>query len=1209
MNIKLRMKGAFFILSIAIFALLILNDGQTANADKNTLSPGQSAYAPGQLIVKLKKDKTSVGIQGLNAKYNVSSMEKIFKELPFSPDALTELKEKLAHKSAEHQSWYWQLDKDSREYQDYLAKIEKEKEELQKQIKAKEDLIAHLEERKKRAPNDGVSIDLDNVYLLKTDKDTDILMMTKDYKINPAVEYAEPDYMAKAQMVPDDPYYSSYGSWGQSYDDLWGLKKIKAAQAWDISQGKGVIVAVIDTGIDYNHEDIADNIWTNSGEIPDNNIDDDKNGYIDDIKGYDFAYDDSDPVDKGGHGTHVAGIIAAAGNNNKGIIGVAPKARVMAVQGVLSFGSGFYSSLAEGLKYAADNGADVINNSWGGYESSSLIKDAIDYAYSQGCAIIAAAGNESTDVRYCYPASLANVIAVASVDRNDKKSDFSNYGHKIDVAAPGGDSEDAADHMRKYQNILSLRAGETNLYFSDDEKNIVDTNYYRARGTSMACPYVSGLAALILAKNGSFSAEELRQVIRASAKDGEANTSFNTETGFGRINAYRALQIKSVCKLKIDSPDDNDMLNTGGIKIKGSAGGKNFKSYKLEYTASADTKWLPIGSAVYSPVTKDTLAIWDVRSTGEYYLKLTVTDTSNNNFEVLGGPIFITQGKLHKGWPRYVTAPTIEDTTVFLAADVDNNGKKEIVLGGYYDNLVHIFKDDGSYLKGWPVNIDDNVESDIVCADVDGDGDLEIFFCGYNQYVYGYHHNGLPVSGWPQSIYADDYAYGNSFYTMAVADVDHNGTQEIIITSNYNNSIHIYEGDGTLFSSWSIGEEPFGGPVIADMDNNGTLEIIVLTGYDVNYNTHIENYDCYLFIFDYQGNVLHKLNIDDTSVIFDSSLSYPVVGDLDKDGDLEIVLARAYQNNQGVYAGRLFVWSYDNDRYTNTVSKDIKGAGVSQLALADMDNDEDLEIVCLTAQLDSEGKEHKYSYAKIFNYDGSIFWQSANSAKFSSFTGSPAIGDIDGDGKKEIIALDTVKDRAKNYQSLYVYEVKSAGYLRYDMFGRKTAAHMSSPSITDLDNDGRVEVVSFNPINGLLAVWDFSGKYNAKTNDWPMFRHDIYRSGNYDYGNSSDSAAPTGSITINMDSSRAKSIRVKLNLRASDDIGVTGCYFSVNPTKPAVSAKGWKSMSSTKSYEKGVVYILSKGNGAKTIYCWYKDAAGNISDTYSDLIILDVTEN
>ncbi|MBI5286000.1 MAG: hypothetical protein HY878_00205, partial [Deltaproteobacteria bacterium] len=200
-------------------------------------------YVPGQLIVKLKEGKVLEDIQELNAKYNVTSTERVFRDTPDPKQNLEELKDKLSKLSPEHQGWYWQMDKESQEYKDYLGKLEEEKQTLQNQIQVQEELITHLEERQERAPEGAEPPKLDTTYSLETSQDIDIPKMAEDYKNNPAVEYAEPNYIVKLHMVPNDPYYSSSGSWGQDYDDLWGLKKIGAEKAWDISQGEGVVVA------------------------------------------------------------------------------------------------------------------------------------------------------------------------------------------------------------------------------------------------------------------------------------------------------------------------------------------------------------------------------------------------------------------------------------------------------------------------------------------------------------------------------------------------------------------------------------------------------------------------------------------------------------------------------------------------------------------------------------------------------------------------------------------------------------------------------------------------------------------------------------------------------------------------------------------------------------------------------------------------------
>ncbi|HXD31625.1 MAG TPA: S8 family serine peptidase [Pyrinomonadaceae bacterium] len=235
------------------------------------------------------------------------------------------------------------------------------------------------------------------------------LALVSALRQRPEVEYAELNAIVHTQTAPNDAYYSTSGAWGQAFRDLWGLQSINVESAWDTTQGDNVVVAVVDTGLDYNHEDIVGNVWQNAGETgldgsgndkSSNGIDDDGNGFSDDWHGWDFVTidgspGDSNPMDNHGHGTHVSGTIAASGNNGLGIIGVAPHAKIMALKGLDQYGSGSIEDLSNAIIYAADNGASVINNSWGGSgETPNTLIDAIAYAHDvKGTVVVAAAGN------------------------------------------------------------------------------------------------------------------------------------------------------------------------------------------------------------------------------------------------------------------------------------------------------------------------------------------------------------------------------------------------------------------------------------------------------------------------------------------------------------------------------------------------------------------------------------------------------------------------------------------------------------------------------------------------------------------------------------------------------------------------------------------------------------------------------------------------
>lgn len=368
------------------------------------------------------------------------------------------------------------------------------------------------------------------------------------------VEYAEQNSKVSVSQTPDDPYYSSTGSWSQPYPDLWGIHKINADLAWDKTTGSAEIpVAVIDTGFDFTHEDLADKVWYNQGEYGEgketNGIDDDGNGYVDDWRGWDFVNDDNNPTDDHGHGSHVSGTIAANTNNNLGVAGVSWQTKIYPVKFLSGAGGGSTEDAVSALTYAADLGIKISSNSWGGGKSLA-INDAVQYAYQKGQAVIVAAGNDRYDASYYSPASSGNAITVGASDYEDKLAVFSNDGPKIDVVAPGVD-------------ILSVRAANTQM------GNAINDKYTRASGTSMATPHVAGLAALILAQNPSYTPEQIRTALSLGADDLGAS-GYDTTFGYGRINANNSLTADAnrLMPPRIYSPKENASVSPESI-IKG----------------------------------------------------------------------------------------------------------------------------------------------------------------------------------------------------------------------------------------------------------------------------------------------------------------------------------------------------------------------------------------------------------------------------------------------------------------------------------------------------------------------------------------------------------------------------------------------------------------------------------------------------------------
>lgn len=333
------------------------------------------------------------------------------------------------------------------------------------------------------------------------------------YKRNSNVEYAEPNYIYKMLGEPNDP----------DYDLQWALPKIETPSVWEETYGEGVVIAIIDTGVDVNHPEFAGKIvcgYNNTTSLPGE-------------EGLSVANDDN------GHGTHVAGICAAGVNNEIGIAGVAGKATIMPVKVLDNQGEGYLEDIADGIKWAADHGADIINLSLGAPNDSITIKEAVEYAYNMGIVIVAAAGNEGTE-NVLYPAAMPHVIGVAGSSKTDELVSSSSWGDGVDVSAPG-------------EGIYSTLKGSAYCYYT---------------GTSMAAPHVSGIAALVISKHPTYSNAQIEEAIEASAEDFGIG-GWDPEMGFGRVNAYGALH--AVLPVSNETVEDNTIAQANSLSVGESA--------------------------------------------------------------------------------------------------------------------------------------------------------------------------------------------------------------------------------------------------------------------------------------------------------------------------------------------------------------------------------------------------------------------------------------------------------------------------------------------------------------------------------------------------------------------------------------------------------------------------------------------------------------
>ncbi len=392
------------------------------------------------------------------------------------------------------------------------------------QLKEMERLFPIMAERKAasvKTPSGRVIEvpNLVNIYHLKFDPTSNMQEIISAYRNDPHVLYAEPNYYARMCRTPNDPRFS----------EQWGFRKIEAPRAWDIQVGDtSAVIGILDTGIDTSHIDLAGNIWINRDEIPNNGIDDDGNGYIDDVKGWNFVNRNNIVQDGAGHGSHCAGIVSAVTDNAIGVAGTSWRSKLMAVKVLNNNGVGLYSDIVLGINYASNNGAKIINMSLGGYASSQLLRDAVINAYVTSVPV-GAAGNDARSDSF-FPGSYEVALGVAATDSFDKKWDGSNLGKWVDVSAPG-------------VGVLSTKIG--------------DYGYFT--GTSMSAPYVSGVAALVASGRPWLSPGSIiNAIINNTDPIDSLNPNHQGMLGSGRLNAYKTITWDSLPLLTFykDSIDD-----------------------------------------------------------------------------------------------------------------------------------------------------------------------------------------------------------------------------------------------------------------------------------------------------------------------------------------------------------------------------------------------------------------------------------------------------------------------------------------------------------------------------------------------------------------------------------------------------------------------------------------------------------------------------
>jgi subtilisin family serine protease len=1049
-------------------------NGKSIYPAKNT----SVTYIPNQLIVKLKRSSANALADGISEGKTVRNIK--------LPGKLNDLGSEHKVRKAR------QICKNFKQrHKKHQALLEKAPSELTKKEK-------QIVRRIGRAEINITVPDLDRIFLFEFDTDAPdrIQMALLDYKNNPEVEYAEFNYIVSIDSTPNDPYYSvqwALNNMGQDYPISGGLSEsgtlgsdIDAPEAWDIvSVGTEVIVAVVDSGVDYNHSDLGPRMWSNTAEIAGNGIDDDGNGFIDDIYGYDFVNKDSDPIDDNGHGTHCSGIIAADPNNGIDISGLCHSTKIMGLKFLGSDGTGSTADAVEALYYATDNGADVMSNSWGGSNFSQTMQDAINYGYSQGVIMLASAGNDNSSSIY-YPACYDHIVSVAAVDSSDLKASFSNYGSWVDVSAPG-------------VNILSLRAQGTDIYlgsigYTPGDRFIPygdpNATMYIASGTSMACPYTVGLAALILSKNPAWGESMvIGQILGTSDDINSLNLSYSGMLGAGRINAYKALTMPpqpSLVSKGFTVYDDltENRVNGGldpGETVELSIALKNVWADAANVNATLST------TDPLVTINKNTAAYGDINSgqTKENDLNrfgITLSPLANIGHQIsfdlditatdysVGRTVIIElQINQLPGWP--LTFDTWKSGAPTLS-DIDNDGSDEVIFG--MDNELYIVKGDGTNYPNWPQETANGTYEIpfAIVGDIDGDGDKEII-AAVNKpagipecHVYAWHYeSGLAVTGWPQNI-----GSGMLIKDIALGEIDGDDTDlEIIILREKDTvydptRLYVFKGDGSNVSGWpkdlnSSSEFRLGNIAIGDIDNNGNNEIVAAFG--------TISQTGWVYVYRNDGTLMPGWPI--TTNGYSNS---PVLHDMDSDGELEILSCTA---TGAVEDGRLHAWKLNGQ---SVPGWPVFTKGL-YLSAGDVDGDGKVEFVTTDSMT---------SYVKSFDDDGKLIWETNGSQ-------TPAtICDIDNDGEAEIFF--------GGYRGFQIYGFDHHGNYKTG-FPVDINYYLKEkpPVFGDINGDGTLELVAITGSTGPyhIHVFDLPGPVPLQT-DWPMFKHDDRRSANMSNG-------------------------------------------------------------------------------------------------------------
>lgn len=898
------------------------------------------------------------------------------------------------------------------------------------------------------------------------------------------IERVEKDYVAIAMREPNDPIYPKHELLNR-FPSLWGLYKINMKSAWDTSIASDLRVAVVDTGVDYQHEDIAANIARKTDGS---------------IIGYDFYNGDSDPIDDNGHGTHVAGTIAAVGNNGIGIPGINWSGKIMPVKIFSSSGQGTFSDAITGLVFAMNNGARVINNSWGcsSCPFDWAMHDAFLDIADADIVNVVAAGNNNADALVNSPANDPNAITVgaSAIDPSSPNPDTpqvklwynsvrgtgSAWGPKIDVVAPGAD-------------ILSLKAHNTALVGCPDASI---AGYIYCTGTSMAAPHVAGVAVLMLAKRNSLTAEQVRQLLRVGS------TNENLTVGYGHLSASKIFTLPDPPYVQLAGyvlPGETAINSSfteahGTVSFYGKAAPDidsphEFSHWTLSYTVPSGGvagPWQPIAGG--DVAIDGRLGNLDTANLPEkpFWAKLTVTgDTNtyestifninvNNIFGTLEKPDaaeesgesvtvkgtdYTLDSSLFGGYTIEYGEGVNPSSWTSLDVSLVNNGAREqrspAVLGsinkrnipegihsirltirsnrGQADYAYQHFRVDRTITAGWPKRFDDVVvvsnstNFSPVVADVNGDGEAEVIFVTVPRHQ--------PPS--TQSL-------GNTNQNVVMVNVfSKNGTP----LAGYPKAVYFPQSSAgcILFNADTTNCIYLRGFAIADMNGDGKNDLVLAA------SSYLATY---LAVYDFNGGILPGFP-KDVGFLYSGP---PTVSDLDGNGSPEILLMGGVRVN-GENKVRIVALKSDGDLFWQK-EYGKSGAGISS---AD-------PLIVVADDIDGDGKKEiikslpffigtKTADVLVLKYDGSNYPGWPKTFRSSDFFIPAYAADVEKGGAKELVLFEQTGGRSVYANVVRVDTGQSLSGFPYGPFDPRISFRWYRPTpiaIGDGDSDGNADI-------------------------------------------------------------------------------------------------------------------------------------------------------